>query len=186
MSWYQDVPRASLEMIEMLPVSPEAAILDVGGGASNLVVRLVEQGFADLSVLDVSEVALAEARGHLDDDAPVVWLHVDLLSWRPERQFDLWHDRAVFHFLVASEDRETYLRTLRFALSDNGFVVLGTFAPDGPESCSGLPVVRYSASDLAELLGAEFDVLDSRREEHITPSGAIQPFTWVAAQMRLT
>jgi hypothetical protein len=107
-----------------------------------------------------------------------------LLSWRPDRQFDLWHDRAVFHFLVASEDRDTYLRTMRLAVRDNGFVVLGTFAPDGPHTCSGLPVAGYSASDLAELLGAEFEALDTRREEHITPSGAIQPFTWVAARMR--
>jgi trans-aconitate methyltransferase len=181
-SWYQSAPRVSLELIETLGIDRDAAVIDVGGGASNLVDHLVEQGFRDVSVLDVSAVALAEGRRRLGDEAPVAWLREDLLGWEPTRRFDLWHDRAVFHFLVSPDDRERYLRILRSAIRDTGFVVLGTFAPDGPERCSGLPVTRYSVEDLAHLL--RLDVLVTRREEHTTPGGAIQPFTWVAGRLR--
>jgi len=175
----------SLELIEALGISRDAVVIDVGGGTSVLAEHLVERGFVDVSVLDVSAAALAEARRRLvGDAAPVSWLHEDLLVWRPERQFDLWHDRAVFHFLVASDDRDKYLQTLRSAIRDEGFVVLATFAPDGPGFCSGLPVARYSVAELVHLLGAGFELLETRREEHITPRGMMQPFTWVAGRTR--
>lgn len=183
-SWYQDAPSVSLELIEALGIGRDAAVIDVGGGASDLAEHLVERGFIDVSVLDVSAAALAEARRRLGDAAPVSWLHEDLLVWRPERRFVLWHDRAAFHFLVTSDDRDKYLQTLRSAIGVEGFVVLATFAPDGPEFCSGLPVARYSVADLAHLLGAGFELLETRREEHITPQGVMQPFTWVAGRMR--
>lgn len=183
-SWYQDAPSVSLELIEALGISRDAVVIDVGGGASLLAERLVERGFVDVSVLDVSAAALAEARRRLGDAAPVSWLHEDLLVWRPERRFVLWHDRAVFHFLVTFDDRDRYLQTLRSAIQDDGFVVLATFAPDGPGFCSGLPVARYSVAELAHLLGAGFELLETRREEHITPRGVMQPFTWVAGRMR--
>jgi hypothetical protein len=173
-----------LELIETLAIEREAAVIDVGGGASNLVDHLIERGFTDLSVLDVSSVALAEGRGRLGAEAPVVWLCEDLLVWTPARQFNLWHDRAVFHFLVSPDERDTYLRTLRSAVRDSGFVVLGTFAADGPTRCSGLPVARYSAADLTEILGPRFELLAARREQRSTPSGAIQPFAWVAGRIR--
>ena len=172
----------SSELIERLGIDREAAVIDVGGGASNLVDHLIGQGFRDVSVLDVSAAALTEARRRLGAEAPVGWLCEDLLDWEPERRFDLWHDRAAFHFLVSSDDREAYLRILRSAIRDNGFVVLGTFAPDGPEFCSGLPVARYSVEDLTDLL--RLDLLVTRREEHRTPGGATQPFTWVAGRIR--
>jgi hypothetical protein len=183
-SWYQDVPSLSLELIEALSIGRDAAVIDVGGGASLLANHLVERGFVDVSVLDVSAAALAEACCRLGDAAPVSWLHEDVLVWRPERRFVLWHDRAAFHFLVTSGDREEYLQTLRSAIGVEGFVVLGTFAPDGPVSCSGLPVARYSGADLADLLGPGFELLEARREEHTTPRGTIQPFTWVAGRIR--
>ena len=183
-SWYQGSPTVSLELIAALGIGRDAAVIDVGGGASVLVDRLVEKGFTEVFVLDVSPAALAESRRRLGDPAPVGWLCEDLLVWRPGRRFDLWHDRAVFHFLVASADRDAYVRTLRSAIRPDGFVVLATFAPDGPEFCSGLPVARYSAEDLADLLGAGFELLETRREEHVTPEGATQPFTWVAGSMR--
>jgi hypothetical protein len=172
-----------LELIETLAIEREAALIDVGGGASSLVDHLIERGFSDLAVLDVSPAALAEGRRRLGAEAPVVWLCEDLLVWQPERRFDVWHDRAVFQFLVSPDERDTYLRTLRSAVGGNGFVVLGTFAADGPTSCSGLPVARYSAADLTELLGPRFELLATRREEHTTPRGMIQPFAWVAGRI---
>ena len=128
--------------------------------------------------------ALDEGRGRLGAEVPVVWLCEDLLVWRPERRFDLWHDRAVFHFLVSPDERDTYLRTLLSAVRSNGFVVLGTFAADGPAACSGLPVARYSVADFTDLLGRHFELLATRREEHMTPKGVIQPFAWVAGRIR--
>ena len=183
-SWYQDAPSVSSELIEALGIGRDAAVIDVGGGASTLVDHLVERAFVDVSVLDVSAAALAEARRRVGDAAPVSWLHEDVLVWRPERRFVLWHDRAVFHFLVTSDDRDKYLETLRLAIRAEGFVVLATFATDGPEFCSGLPVARYSVADLTRVLGAAFELLETRREEHITPRGVLQPFTWVAGRMR--
>jgi hypothetical protein len=173
-----------LELIETLAIERGAAVVDVGGGASNLVDHLIERGFSDLSVLDVSRAGLAEGRRRLEAEAPVVWLCEDLLVWRPARRSDLWHDRAVFHFLVSPDERDTYLRTLRSAVGGDGFVVLGTFAADGPPRCSGLPVARYSVADLTELLGPRFELLATRREEHMTPKGAIQPFAWVAGRIQ--
>jgi methyltransferase family protein len=182
-SWYQDAPSLSLELIARLGVERDAAVIDVGGGASTLADHLVEAGVVDVSVLDVSAAALAEGRRRLGDAAPVSWLNEDLLAWRPERRFDLWHDRAVFHFLVSSADRETYMQTLRSAIRAEGFVVIATFASNGPKSCSGLPVARYSAAGLSGLLGAGFEVVETRREEHITPGGVMQPLTWVAGRV---
>jgi 2-polyprenyl-3-methyl-5-hydroxy-6-metoxy-1,4-benzoquinol methylase len=172
-----------MELIEMLGVSTDDAVIDVGGGASLLVDSLIGRGWSDVTVLDISHTALEAARERLGSDAPVTWLDQDLLTWSPERHYGLWHDRAVFHFLVDAAERETYLRVLRAAVAPGGSVILATFASDGPEYCSGLPVVRYSAEDLATILaGTDFEVVESRCEEHTTPGGAVQPFTWVAGR----
>jgi len=181
-SWFQTEPVVSLELIGALGVPREAAVIDVGGGASSLVDHLVEQGFTDLSVLDISETALDVARYRLGSSAPVSWLHEDLLSWKPLRRFHLWHDRAVFHFLVGNEDRDAYLDTLRTGMAPGGALIVATFAEDGPEYCSGLPVARYSAVDLGSVFGEGFVVVKTRREVHTAPRGTTQPFTWVAAR----
>ena len=110
-------------------------------------------------------------------------VRADILEWDPDRRFGLWHDRAVFHFLVTDADRARYLGTLRRALAPGGALIVGTFAADGPETCSGLPVQRYSAEELSASLGESFEPLESRREEHITPRGAVQAFTWVAGRL---
>jgi hypothetical protein len=110
-------------------------------------------------------------------------VRADLLEWEPDRQYGLWHDRAVFHFLIDSEDRARYSATLRAAVPAGGAVVLGTFASDGPATCSGLPVCRYAASELATALGEAFEVVATRREVHVTPRGVMQPFTWVAGRL---
>ena len=182
-SWFQTEPTLSLELIETLGVAPDTACLDVGGGASMLVDRLVDSGFSDLAVLDVSNVALDASRQRLGPSAPVAWLHEDILEWRPSRQFGLWHDRAVFHFLTDNDERAAYLKALRSGLKVGGAIIMATFAEDGPEYCSGLPVNRYSIDELASTLGGDFTVVKSLKEEHITPSGAIQSFSWVAGRL---
>ncbi len=182
-SWYQETPRVSLELIDALSIAKDAAIIDVGGGASLLAERLAARGFDDVTVLDLSLAALAQARKRAGASSPVRWLQDDLLVWEPQRRYDLWHDRAVLHFLVEPEDRAIYVAKLHDALQSHGAVIVGAFAPDGPQRCSGLPVVRYSATQLALLLGARFSLVETRREEHVTPSGVRQPFTWIAARL---
>jgi len=182
LSWFQSTLQVSLELTEVLGVAPDAAVIDIGGGASLFVDQLVARGFYDVSVLDVSEAALRAAAGRVGKRAAVSWLREDVLAWKPERHFDLWHDRAVFHFLVDQSNRDTYLATLRSTVRPGGAVIMGTFARNGPERCSGLPVARYSSDDLVGVLGEAFSVVAIRLEEHITPSGSVQPFTWVAAR----
>ena len=183
-SWFQAVPAPSLHMIDVLGISRGARVIDLGGGASSLVDHLLARGFTDVTVLDISAVALAAARARVGEHAAVSWLREDVLTWRPQRQFDLWHDRAVFHFLVDPVGQRRYLATLRAALAPAGAVIIATFAPDGPDHCSGLPVARYSADDLTALLGDAFAVIGTSRQEHTTPAGAPQPFTWLAARRR--
>lgn len=182
MGWYQAEPEASLGLIARLALPADAAIIDVGGGASILVDRLLDQGYTDVTVLDISDAALSEAKDRLTDNASVTWMHTDLLEWRPLRKYDLWHDRAVLHFLVDDLERTRYGERLREALAPGGYAVIGTFAPDGPDHCSGLPVRRYSATDLAAMLGHEFEAVEELREVHTTPGAVAQPFTWISAR----
>lgn len=181
LSWHQPVPTVSLELIEALGIPRDAAILDAGGGASTLVDALAERGFGDITVLDLSAAALRVARRRAGREA-AHWIEADLLSWSPDRRYDLWHDRAVFHFLVDEADRERYRRVLRRALRDGGHAIVACFAPDGPEECSGLPVQRYDTAALLAALGEGFTGVGHRRELHRTPRGDTQPFTWVAAR----
>jgi len=181
-SWFQPTVTTSLDLVEALKTAKDAAIVDVGGGASLLVDALAERRYHDVSVLDISSSALESLAARLGTGAPVELIHHDLLGWRPHRQFDLWHDRAVFHFMVEQADRAAYLRTLRSVLRTGGGIIVATFAPDGPEICSGVPVARYSSSDLQEVLGPDFAVVEELREIHVTPTGAKQPFTWLAAR----
>jgi SAM-dependent methyltransferase len=182
-SWYQAVPEVSLELVDALRVPSDAAVIDVGGGASFLVDELMARGFRNLTVLDLSPAALDALRRRLPADAPVRGVQVDVLEWEPDRRYDLWHDRAVFHFLVDASNKDRYIETLTRAVAPGGSLIIGTFAEDGPEMCSGLSVSRYSAADLSAALGDAFDVLETRRESHVTPRGAVQPFTWVAGTL---
>ena len=179
-SWFEAQSTMSLKMIAAANLTPDTAIVDVGGGASMLVDALLARGYRHLTVLDVSQAALDLARGRLGDAASKVqWIAHDLLSWRPPQRYGLWHDRAVFHFLVTSEQRAAYLSVLHAALSAGGVVVVGTFADDGPEMCSGLPTARYAPEELVAALGPDFEMLMSQREEHGTPAGIVQPLTWI-------
>ena len=176
-SWFQETPAPSLELIALVGATRQSAIIDIGGGASRLVDRLVSEGFEDLTVLDLSAAALAAARMRIGDKAQQVhWLAADATTWEPSRTYDVWHDRAAFHFLTTAADQSAYVARLHRALRRGGHVIIGTFALDGPETCSGLPVARHDAETLGKALGAEFVLIDTRRHEHPTPRGATQRF----------
>ena len=180
LGWYEREPTTSLRLIESVATDTTSAVIDVGGGASSLVDRLLERGFRDLTVLDVSQHALDQVRERLGDRGSNVNLvRPDVLTWEPDKPYDVWHDRAVFHFLIDPAERDRYVDIARRALRPDGAVVLGTFAEDGPTQCSGLPVARYSGADLASLFLPSFVLVEHEREEHVTPSGTVQPFTWV-------
>lgn len=188
LSWFRSEPTLSLELIGHWAPDTDAAVIDVGGGASTLVDRLVGGGYRDLTVLDVSAEALSVSQERLaamvrtdpqSADPGIQWIHADLLAWAPPRRYDLWHDRAVFHFLTERPQQLTYREVLRSAIAPGGHAVLATFAEDGPQRCSGLPTARYSPTELATAMAPHFELADQRREEHVTPAGIVQPFTWV-------
>ncbi len=182
-SWFEAEPTQSLGMLDRLGIGSAAAVVDVGAGASRLVDALVTRGFADLTALDVSDEGLGLARARLGPDADRVrWVVADVLTWEPGRRFDVWHDRAVFHFLTDAADRARYVELLGASLVPGGFAVLATFAEDGPVQCSGLDVCRYSPAELASALGDVFEVVTSHRHEHVTPWGSTQSFTWLAVR----
>ncbi len=182
-SWFEQSPEMSLRLIEACGLARDAAMVDIGGGASRLTLGLLERGFSRLTVLDVSATALALARESCGASAErVTWVTGDARDWQPTTAFALWHDRAVFHFLTEAADRARYLAILRASLRPGGFVVMATFAPDGPERCSGLPVQRYDAAMLGDLLGAPFALRDALRHAHHTPGGAVQNFTYARFQ----
>lgn len=176
-SWFQETPAPSLELIALAGAVRSSAIIDIGGGASRLVDSLVSQGYEDVTVLDLSTAALASARSRLGDKAnQVTWIAADVNTWEPSRPYDVWHDRAAFHFLTDQKDQMAYVDRLRRALRVGGHAIIGTFAPDGPERCSGLMVSRYDANSLAATLGCGFELIDTRRHEHTTPWGVMQKF----------
>jgi SAM-dependent methyltransferase len=176
-SWFQESPSVSLELIRSAGATRHSAVVDIGGGASRLVDALVGEGYAAVTVLDLSESALAAARTRLGPAAAgVTWIVADVVNWTPPRRFDLWHDRAAFHFLTDAADRTAYVECLREALAPGGHAIIATFALDGPERCSGLPVVRYDAVSLGKVLGSAFNLVETRRHDHHTPMGSTQRF----------
>lgn len=176
-SWFQGNPAPSLELIARVGATPASAIIDIGGGASRLVDNLVERCFEDVTVLDLSEAALEAAKIRLGGRAAQVhWLVADVTVWDPQKIYDIWHDRAAFHFLTEHSDRTAYLARLEGALKVGGYAIIATFALDGPERCSGLPVVRYDPASLGQTLGPRFQLVDSRRHVHATPWGSEQSF----------
>lgn len=180
-SWYQQHADTSLRLVDDLGIDPRAAVIDVGGGASTLADSLLDRGYCDVTVLDVSAEALQTARHRLGPRAGRIhWLAQDLRGWRPDRTWALWHDRAVLHFFVHQTERERYVQALDTATGPGSYAVVAAFAPHGPTHCSGLPVRRYDTADLAGLLGARWQLVTSFRHEHTTPAGGVQPFTWAA------
>jgi trans-aconitate methyltransferase len=180
-SWFQQHAELSLQLMAATGVSAADSVIDVGGGASTLVDGLLDRGRTDVTVLDISAEGLLTAQSRLGSRATLVhWLVADLLTWTPDRTWQVWHDRAVLQFFTADADRARYLRALHSATAPGSYALLATFAPDGPTHCSGLPVARYSGAELAALVGQSWELLSTDTQEHTTPAGHPQPFTWTA------
>jgi ubiquinone/menaquinone biosynthesis C-methylase UbiE len=183
-SWYQTYPTRSMELIQSVAPGADASIIDVGGGDSVLVDALLGAGHRSITILDISGAALRRAQARLGANAAAVkWIEADLThADLPERSFDVWHDRAVLHFLTDAGDRERYVAAVSRAVTPGGHVVVAAFAPDGPTRCSGLDIVQYGADDFATLFGAAFALRDAQQNVHVTPSGAEQRFTYAVLQ----
>ena len=179
-SWYQEHAEQSLRLIRATGVPLTASIIDVGGGASTLVDDLLTDGYSSVSVLDLSGAALSAAKARLGERARgVTWLEANVVDVRlPVHAYDIWHDRAVFHFLISEAERRAYVSAVLRAVKPGGHVIVATFAEDGPTQCSGLPVMRYSPEELHDEFGASFALQTQEREEHHTPLGASQRFIY--------
>jgi len=176
-SWFQEDPTVSLELLLQVGATSTSSIIDIGGGASRLVDSLLARDYEKMTVLDISATALAMARKRVGRDAKKVkWIEADVTVWDPQEIYDIWHDRAAFHFLVEEVEQTAYIQRLKKGLRHGGHVIIGTFAIDGPEKCSGLQVARQTSESLAAVLGPDFVLVDSRRDEHVTPSSAVQKF----------
>ena len=183
-SWFQARPGTSLRLLKAFG-DTAGSVVDVGAGASTLVDELLVLGWSDVTVLDVSNEALELVRTRLASQGLAASAVVcDLLGWVPERSYDVWHDRAVLHFLTQSQDRARYVETAAQAVGPRGHLVIGAFAEDGPTRCSGLPTTRYNAWELAAVFRSDFDLVHSEREEHQTPDGTAQSFTWAVLRRR--
>jgi len=179
-SWYQEHSRLSLEYISRTGVNKTDQIIDIGGGASTLVDDLLTNEYKHINVLDISAAALRAAQQRLGARAKeVTWIEADITQAQlPDQFYDVWHDRAVFHFLTQPEDRQRYVQAVRHAVKSGGHVIVATFASDGPDHCSGLEVVRYSEDSLHGEFGEEFKVVESKQETHHTPFGTEQKFIY--------
>jgi trans-aconitate methyltransferase len=188
LSWTQVEPVMSLRLVEQLPIEREDAIVDVGAGESTLVDALLARGHHHVTALDAAPHALDRARSRLiaagktTAAASVTWEVADVLTWRPARRYRLWHDRAVFHFLTDPADRATYRDLAASTVTPGGFLIVATFALDGPTHCSGLPVARYGSAELAAAFAPHFAAQMADDEQHHTPWGAVQHFTWLVLQ----
>lgn len=187
LSWFEALPGPSMRMIEAAGLTPQTCVVDVGGGDSRLVDLLVGRGLDCLAVLDVSHAALNRAQARLGPAAAALtWIEADVTADWSLKPMDIWHDRAVFHFLTTADDRARYRTHLRQTLKPGGTAIVATFAPDGPATCSGLPVARYSPEELARELGPGFTLVESARHEHLTPWGTPQPFTYARFRREAT
>lgn len=187
-TWFEATPSISLELVGS-DLRPGDALIDIGAGASRLLDALLDKGFSPLTVLDLSGSALEVSRQRLGDRGDGVnWIEADVTTWRPDRDYVVWHDRAVFHFLTDAEARAAYAQAMSQALRPDGVAIIATFADDGPEKCSGLPVVRYAPEELEQeltrLVPGQFEMISSRRHMHITPKGNQQSFQYSVFRKR--
>ena len=181
-SWTQPLPTDSLTLIRDTHVAPDGPIIDIGGGASLLVDELIHNGYSDVTLLDVASAALTETEARLGDKA--TYICADITQWTPERTYEVWHDRAVFHFLTTPEQHDAYLNAFLTGTDSSSHLIIATFAPTGPESCSGLPVQRWSQHDLARFFKPHCEVISTFETTHTTPWGTLQPFTWLHARRK--
>lgn len=179
-SWYQQHPTLSLQYIKNTGIDKNGQIIDVGAGASTLVDHLLEDGFQNITVLDISAQALEISKTRLAKRAELIqWMVADITKVNlPHFQYDVWHDRAVFHFLTNPQDRESYVKIVSDSVKPGGHVIVATFADDGPEKCSGLEVARYNSESLHDEFGSNFDLIDSTHEVHQTPFATEQKFVY--------
>ena len=182
-SWFEETP-VSLALFEAAGVSPTATVIDIGGGASGLADALLARGATAVTVLDISARALATLAARLGDEPRLCLIAADVTRWVPQSRYDVWHDRAAFHFLTGVEDQAAYVAAMRQALPRGGIAIIGTFAPDGPEKCSGLPVARHDAGSLAAIFGPGFELVAARRHDHRTPWDTIQRFQFSTFRRR--
>jgi SAM-dependent methyltransferase len=179
LGWYQDYPEMSLKLITAAEVGFDGSIIDIGGGTSKLAGILLDQGYKRLTVLDISGSSIEKAKADLGGKSKQIkWIEADVTKYGFNEQYDVWHDRAVFHFLTEAEDRKRYINSLNRALVLNGHLIIATFGPDAPPKCSGLAVVRYEPDTLHNELGDNFDLSETFFEDHVTPSGVKQTFTF--------
>lgn len=184
-SWYQPVPERSLQLIHDTGVAKDDPILDAGGGASTLVDHLLDDGYTDISVLDISGEALERSRDRLGKSGRnISWIKSDILEFRPTRRYALWHDRALFHFLTDAMDRGRYIDVIHESLQLHGHLVLATFGPQGPKRCSGLDIRRYGIGELEKMFGEKFELCHHELDEHATPMGSTQQFLYSRWQSR--
>lgn len=184
-SWYQPGPSRSLDMIRFAAPMQSAQIIDIGAGASRLADNLLVAGYSELTLLDVSDVALGRTRERIGNASDkIVWIVADVTQWKPTQTWDIWHDRAVFHFLIDKTAQDSYIAALKQATKPGSRVILSTFALTGPEKCSGLPVQRYSAGTLANRLGPDFAIYTQETEQHRTPFGTTQDFIYAGFRRR--
>jgi trans-aconitate methyltransferase len=182
-SWTQKVPQTSLDFIKSFNVEKSAPIIDIGGGESNLVDFLIEEGFTDITVLDISEEALEKAKKRLGLKANnVKWIVTDITTFTPDRQYKVWHDRATFHFLTTNSEIQTYLSIAKMAI--NGYIAIGTFSENGPQKCSGLEIKQYSETQLQTVFSNEFEKIECVNENHTTPFNTVQNFTFCSFKNR--
>ena len=178
-SWYQSTSAWSLEFINRVKLDKSAPVVDIGSGASKLIDAFIDLGFSDITALDISASAFTQSKQRLGLAANrVFFIEADVLRWQPKRRYQLWHDRAVFHFLIQQNDVDNYVRTLATSLGTGAVFICGSFSSLGPDKCSGLPVQKYDASLMAVTFGHWFELIASEVETHITPAGAEQHFLW--------
>ncbi len=183
--WYQSKPITSLKFISELDLKKDAKIIDIGAGEGYLADHLLADGFSDLTILDISEEALDHTRSRLGKKAEdLKWINADISNFIPEEKYDLWHDRAAFHFLTEETQVQNYLKNLENSINPGGFVIIGTFSEKGPEKCSGLEIKQYSIAEISDLLAENFQKLHCENIDHITPSGAAQNFTFCSFQKK--
>ena len=184
-SWFQPYPKTSVEFIELFNLPLDANIIDIGGGDSHLVDVLMEKGYRNVYVLDISANALERAKQRLGDKAKFVhWIVSDVTEYKPEVQFDFWHDRAAFHFLTSEEAINKYIAIAETAISKKGYLVLGTFSEDGPEKCSGLAIKQYNEASMSMRFEKSFDRIKCITENHATPFNTVQNFLFCSFQKK--
>ena len=180
-SWFQEIPEPSTSLVIKYASKKRDAVVDVGGGASLLVDALIADGFTNVTVVDLSSAAIATAQERVNNQC-ATFVASDIREWEPTQQFEIWHDRAAYLFLTDKSDQQRYWDLVRAHLTPAGTLIIATFAEDGPEMCSGLPIQRYSPDELIEAMGEGFEVIETKRHTHVTPSGGEQKFAWLVSK----